>query len=113
MSVVFGLDMTLIARDLSGSLDAWGQPMPTITNVPIKGYIWQRATSDPDRGGSVIRDELRVGFLPPGGVTPESFHSILWDGETYEIIGEPEPKFSMARGARLHHYEVQVEVAAA
>lgn len=113
-SVVFGLDMTLIVRDLSGSLDAWGHPLPSISNVPIKGYIWQQATADPDTGGTVIRDELRVGFLPPAsGASPESFHSILFNGDTYEIVGEPEPKFSMANAARLHHYEVQVEAAAA
>lgn len=82
------------------------------------GYYWQTTTEDRDSGEGVVMERVKAAFLPPKGeaLAPKSFHALRFtlNGETitWEIIGQPEPKFSLARGGKLHHYEVQIERAA-
>jgi hypothetical protein len=118
VSRVFGLSMSLLARDDSGQSDSWNKPFMTVTRVAVMGYFWQTEVgSDPD-SGDVTREVAKAAFLPPKSNSwqPKSFHGLefVLGGETitWEIIGEPEPKFSMARGGTLHHYEVTIRRAA-
>lgn len=118
-SKAFGLRMTLLVRTSSGQADSWNQTKMLTKRVPVMGYFWQRDGADPDQGLDVTSEEVKVAFLPPKDSTlaPKSFHGIefVLGGQTitWEFRGHPEPKFSVARGGKLHHYEALAERAEA
>jgi hypothetical protein len=116
---VFRLAMTLVVRVDTGQGDSWNQNATDDELVPVKGYFWQSETFDPDEAAEVTGETLKAAFLPPAERHnhPKSFHALRYeypDGMMveWEIVGKPEPKYSLARG-RLHHYEVKLGRAAA
>lgn len=110
------LPLRLIQRAVIGE-DDWGQPIVEETPVECRGYFYTLGGDDPDREGAVTTDTGKVILFPPPGVRPHEWLAIEADidgkNRRWEIVGKPEPKFSLARGGQLHHYELLVTWGAA
>ena len=116
-SLIFSRDLTLLARTQTGS-DTWGNPVVEEKKVATKGYFYQFGTEDPDRSGAVSSETVKVLMAPLiGNLVPEDWFGVEVDVEgttrRYEIVGDPEPKYTLARGGKLHHWELLVTKAAA
>ncbi len=116
LSALVTLEMRLIRPEQSG-MDNWGHAIVEEQTIDFNGYYYQFGTEDPDREGQVnVETGKVIGFFPKS-VRPRRTDAIEFDvdGEPLrlQIIGNPEPKFSLARGKRLHHWEMLVSGAAA
>lgn len=114
-SQTFSLQMGLVVRTPMG-VDTWGQPLMEEKVVPFKGYYYQWAADDADNTGTVSMETGKVLMMADDVAAhrPHEWHAIEMDSRVedpprrLEIIGAPEPKFSMARGGKIHHWELVV-----
>lgn len=111
------LKMRLLSRQESG-MDSWGQPVLEEVVIPVSGYFYQFGTEDSDRGGTVSAETGKVLMWPDGAPShPRGWYAVEFDvldtTHRWEIIGPPEPKFSLALGGQLNHWEFLVSRAAA
>lgn len=108
-------EVSLIQRQITGE-DDWGQPVYTETPVTMRGYFSQWGADDPDREGRVNTETGKFILMPKDGVRPHGWLAIelTEEGVTrrFEIVGEPEAKYSLIRGT-FHHWEVLVSRAGA
>jgi hypothetical protein len=111
------LKMRLLVRTEIGT-DTWGKPVLDDDSVVVNGYFYQYGTMDPDASGTVTVETGKVILLPVNiKVQPHEWQAIEFDllGKTqrWEIVGKPEPKFSLARRGKIHHWECLISRAAA
>lgn len=111
------LKMRLLVRTEVGT-DTWGKPVLDDDSVAVNGYFYQYGTEDPDRSGTVTTETGKLLLWPTNiNVKPHEWHAIqftlLGEPQTWEIVGKPEPKFSLARKGKIHHWECLVSRAAA
>lgn len=75
------------------------------TEAPFLGEFRPLAGSEPPLANrDLVVTRFRV-FLP-ASVAIKSSDKVVFRGDTYAVIGEPEPHNI---GGRIHHYEVVVE----
>jgi len=112
------IKMRLLVRTEIGE-DSWGHPLvDEDATIEFAGYFYQYGTEDSDRSGNVTTETGKIIMFPNDRtIEPLSWQAIEFDllgkVQRWEIIGKPEPKFSMARNGTLHHWECLVSRAAA
>lgn len=78
---------TLIRRSDSGKTDAFGNPVPTVTETEVLCELQQRRRDEPENQAE-LSDTLWSLFLP-AGTELDTGDAIVVDGDEYALVGAP------------------------
>jgi hypothetical protein len=101
LSKLLKRDVTIIRREESGDEDTYGNDIPKVTNLAVKGELQQRSRDEAE--GTISQTNWLL--ILPAGTPIDGNDAVVVDGDTYEIIGDPWPAWNPRLG-RYEHIEV-------
>jgi hypothetical protein len=104
-SLANGLTVTLVRRTLTGTQDEFGNDEYTSTNVDVWPCSVQPSTSREVISFTDQMSRTITAFLP-SGTDVEYLDALIWNGDTYEVTGNPDTWQSPFSG---HTAPVRVE----
>lgn len=100
LSKLLNRTCTLILRDLSGTVDDYGNPVPSERTITTVCELQQRQRTEPGDQGEV--SDTTWLLVLPAGTTIDTGDAVEVAGERYELVGAPWPARNPRTGLESH-----------
>jgi hypothetical protein len=87
LTTLLNRPMTIINRSASASTDEFGNELPVETYVDVVGELQQQRRAEPDTAGEL--SDTRWLLILPAGTEINTGDTVVCDGESYEVTGDP------------------------